>query len=204
MIPSETNGPYPGDGSNGPNVLPLSGVVRSDIRSSFNGLSGTADGVLLNVVMTIVSKTTCAPLSGYALYIWHCNRSGGYSLYSSGITNQNYLRGVQATNTSGVVTFTTIYPGCYSGRWPHIHFEIYASLAAATSVSNQVVTSQIALPKATNDVVYATSGYEASITNANQITLATDNVFSDGATLQLANMSGSVAAGYTATLTVAV
>src|SRR5262245_41346307 len=112
-IPSETEGPYPGDGSNGPNVLPQSGVVRSDIRSSFAGLSGTADGVPLALAMTIVSASTCAPLSGYAIYVWHCDRLGRYSLYSAGATNQNYLRGVQATDATGRATFTTIYPGCY-------------------------------------------------------------------------------------------
>src|SRR5688572_7157936 len=104
-IPSETAGPYPGDGSNGPNVLGLTGVVRSDIRSSFVGLSGTADGVQLTLVLTLVSSSTCAPLAGQAVYLWHCDRPGRYSLYSSGVTNQNYLRGVQEANASGVVTF---------------------------------------------------------------------------------------------------
>ena len=203
-IPSETEGPFPGDGSNGPNALGQAGVVRTDIRSSFAGLSGTADGVPLTIALTIVSASTCAPLAGRAVYLWHCDRLGRYSLYSSGVTNQNYLRGTQESNASGIVTFSSIYPGCYSGRWPHIHFEVYPSLAAATSVANKIATSQIALPKATNDVVYATAGYEASIANQAQVTLASDNVFSDGATLELATITGSVSGGLTATLTVAV
>lgn len=203
-IPEETAGPYPGDGSNGPDVLKQSGVVRGDIRSSFAGLSGAADGVPLTIALTIVSASTCAPLAGAAVYLWHCDRLGRYSLYSSGVTNQNYLRGVQAADASGKIAFQTIYPGCYAGRWPHIHFEVYASLAAATAVSNKKATSQIALPKATNDLVYAATGYETSKTNAGQITLASDNVFSDGSALQLATMSGSVAGGYTATLSVAI
>jgi protocatechuate 3,4-dioxygenase beta subunit len=203
-IPSETQGPYPGDGSNGPNVLSLTGVVRSDIRSSFAGLSGTADGVPLTIVLTIVSASTCAPLAGRAVYLWHCDRLGRYSLYSSGVTNQNYLRGVQEADSSGKVTFTSIYPACYSGRWPHIHFEVYPSLSAATSVANKSATSQIALPKETDDLVYATSGYEASVSNLSQVSLATDNVFSDGSSLELATMTGSVAGGFTAALTVAV
>ena len=94
-VPEETAGPFPGDGSNGPNVLPLTGAVRSDIRSSFAGMSGTADGVPLTIALTIVSASTCAPLAGRAVYIWHCDRLGRYSLYNSGVTNQNYLRGVQ-------------------------------------------------------------------------------------------------------------
>lgn len=203
-IPSETEGPFPGDGSNGPNVLNTTGAVRADIRSSFAGLSGTADGVPLTIVLTIVSASTCAALAGRAVYLWHCDRLGRYSLYSSGVTNQNYLRGVQEADSSGRVAFTSIYPGCYSGRWPHIHLEVYPGLTSATSVSNKVATSQIALPKAACDVVYATSGYQASVQNLSQVTLASDNVFSDGSALELATMSGSVASGFTATLTVAV
>lgn len=203
-IPQETAGPYPGDGSNGPMVLNLSGVVRNDIRSSFAGLNGTADGVPLNIILTVVSKSTCQPLAGQAVYLWHCDRQGRYSLYTSGVTNQNFLRGVQAADAGGQVTFTSIFPGCYSGRWPHIHFEVYPSLSAATNVANKTSTSQLAIPKSTCDAVYATSGYESSVTNLSRITLASDNVFSDGSALQLASMSGSVAGGFTAALTVAV
>jgi protocatechuate 3,4-dioxygenase beta subunit len=203
-IPEETQGPYPGDGSNGPNVLGLTGVVRSDIRSSFGGLSGTADGVPLTIVLSIVSATTCAPLSGRAVYMWHCDRPGRYSLYSSGATNQNYLRGVQEADSSGRVTFTSIFPGCYAGRWPHIHFEVYPSLSSATNVANKSATSQIALPKEACDLVYATSGYESSVTNLRQVSLASDMVFSDGASLELATITGSVGGGFTATLTIAV
>jgi protocatechuate 3,4-dioxygenase beta subunit len=203
-IPEETAGPFPGDSSNGPNVLNQTGVVRSDIRSSFAGLSGTAQGVLLDVDLTIVSAATCTPLAGYAVYLWHCDRAGNYSLYSSAAVNQNYLRGVQAADANGKVRFTSIFPGCYAGRWPHIHFEVYQSLTAATAVRNKIATSQIALPKTACDLVYATSGYSASVANLSRISLATDGVFSDGASLELATVSGDVSGGMTAALTVAV
>lgn len=203
-IPTETAGPFPGDSSNGPNVLNQTGVVRSDIRSSFAGLSGTADGILLNLELTLVSASTCAPLADYAVYLWHCDRAGNYSLYSSGVTNQNWLRGVQAADANGVVKFTTIYPGCYSGRWPHIHFEVYTSLAAATAVSSKIATSQIAMPLASNNLVYATSPYSSSATNQSRITLATDGVFSDGASLELATVTGDTTNGVKALLTVGV
>ncbi len=204
VIPNETEGPYPGDGSNGPNVLPLSGVIRSDIRSSFAGLSGTADGVPLTIALTIVSRSTCAPLAGAAVYVWHCDRLGRYSLYSAGATNQNYLRGVQAADDNGRLTFASIFPGCYAGRWPHLHFEVYPTLASATAVSNKIATSQIALPKATCDLVYASSGYDGSAQNLSRVSLATDGIFSDGASLQLATVDGSIDGGLTATLTAAV
>jgi protocatechuate 3,4-dioxygenase beta subunit len=194
-INEETAGPYPGDGSNGPNVLTSTGVVRSDIRSSFAGMSGTAQGVPLNIVLTIVSASTCAPLADRAIYLWHCDRAGRYSLYTQGATNQNYLRGIQETDANGRLTFQSIYPGCYAGRWPHIHFEVYPSLGTSSSERNKVATSQIALPKATNDLVYAASGYEASIRNAAQVTLASDNVFSDGSALELATTTATSRAG---------
>jgi protocatechuate 3,4-dioxygenase beta subunit len=203
-IPEETEGPYPADGSNGPTVLSSTGVVRSDIRSSFAGMIGSAAGVPLNIVLTIVSASTCSPLAGAAVYLWHCDREGRYSLYNQGVTNQNYLRGVQEADVNGRVTFQSIYPGCYAGRWPHIHFEVYPNLSAATSVRNNTATSQIALPKAANDVVYATAGYEQSVRNAAQITLAMDGIFRDGSSLELATTSGDATSGLTATLTVAI
>jgi protocatechuate 3,4-dioxygenase beta subunit len=157
------------------------------------------------VTLTLVNAAaSCASLAGYAIYIWHCNQDGLYSLYSAGVTGENYLRGVQATDSNGQVTFTTIFPACYSGRWPHIHFEVYPSLATATSVSNVVKTSQIAMTKTACDEVYATSGYSASVTNLGQVSLATDNVFSDGATLETPTITGSVSAGYALALTVGI
>jgi protocatechuate 3,4-dioxygenase beta subunit len=200
-IPEETAGPYPGDGSNGPDVLAESGVVRQDITSSFGDMSGTAEGVPLSVELTVLDAATGAGLPGAAVYLWHCTRDGGYSLYSDGITDQNFLRGVQEADAEGKLSFTTIFPGCYSGRWPHIHFEVYESIDAATGDGTITATSQIALPQDTCEEVYATDGYEASVSNLASISLATDNVFSDDEAVdQLPAMSGSVADGYIAQL----
>ncbi|CCI51293.1 intradiol ring-cleavage dioxygenase [Nostocoides jenkinsii] len=205
-IPDETAGPYPGDGSNGPNVLTEDGVVRQDITTSFGDYSGTAEGVPATIELTILDMANGnAAFAGVAVYVWHCNRDGNYSLYSDGITDQNYLRGVQVADDSGKVSFTSIFPACYSGRWPHIHFEVYPDQASITDSSKAIATSQIAIPQAQCEEVYATTGYEQSVTNLSQLSLATDNVFSDdsGAT-QLATMSGSVDKGYTIALTAAV
>jgi len=200
-IPQETAGPYPGDGTNGANALTLSGIVRSDITTSLTS-SKVAAGIPLTVTLTILKGSSCEPAVGYAVYIWHCDRDGNYSLYSSGVTADSYLRGVQVTDANGQVTFTTIFPACYSGRWPHIHFEVYTNVASATSGNNKISVSQLALPKAQCDEVFATTGYAQSVTNFSNITLATDNVFSDGATQETPAMSGSTSAGYTATLSV--
>jgi protocatechuate 3,4-dioxygenase beta subunit len=204
-IPEETAGPYPGDGSNGPNVLTESGIVRSDIRSSFGSSSGTADGVPLTVTLSLLDQANgCAALSGAAVYLWHCDREGRYSLYSDGVTDQNYLRGVQEADANGQVTFTTIFPACYSGRWPHIHFEVYSSLAEATSAGNVMATSQLAFPEDVCDLVYTNDGYEQSVENKAQTSLDSDMVFSDGVDQQLADVNGDVGSGFTATLALAV
>ena len=210
VIPEETGGPYPADGSNTSggsiiNVLNQSGVVRSDIRSSFNGGTGVAAGVPLTIKLQLVNANAgCASLAGYAIYLWHCDRDGLYSLYSSGLTAQNYLRGVQETDSTGSLSFTTIFPGCYAGRMPHVHFEVYPSLAKAAAASNRIKTSQFTFPLATLNEVYTASGYTASVRNLAQISYATDNVFSDGTSLQMASVSGNASDGYVATLTVGI
>ena len=204
-VPDETGGPYPGDGSNGVNVLDDSGIVRSDIRSSFGSSTTVAEGVPLTIALTVRDAATGSALVGAGVYLWHCDRDGNYSLYSRGVENENYLRGVQETDASGTVRFTSIYPACYSGRWPHIHFEVYSDVANAVASGPIVKTSQIALPEEANALVYATSGYEQSVRNASQVSLAGDNVFGDdGGIHQIATMSGSVADGYTAALTIGV
>jgi len=205
VIPEETAGPFPGDGSNGPNVLADSGVVRRDIRSSFGSSTTVATGIPLTINLTIQDPgSDCAPLAGAAVYVWHCDQGGNYSLYSQAAANENYLRGVQAADDNGLVTFQSIFPACYSGRWPHIHFEVYPSLEMATDENNKIATSQVALPKETCDLVYATSGYEQSLGNLRQVSLERDMVFSDGVTQQLGAVSGTVDQGLAVALTVPV
>jgi len=209
VVPEETAGPYPADGStasnNSYNVLGLSGIVRSDIRYTL-GSSTPVSGVPLTIQITLVNlNANCAPLSGYAIYLWHCTPSGVYSVYNENSVASNYLRGVQATSSSGTVAFTTVVPGCYSGRMPHAHFEIYRSLAQATSASNKIRTSQLAFPTATMQAIYAAaSGYANSVANLANISFATDNVFSDGYALEMVTMTGDATAGYTASVTVAI
>jgi protocatechuate 3,4-dioxygenase beta subunit len=204
IIAEETAGPFPADGSNGVNVLTESGIVRQDIRSSFGSSSGTAGGVPSTVSYTVVDASTGSPISGAAVYTWHCDREGQYSLYSRGAGDQNYLRGVQETDANGVATFTTIYPACYSGRWPHIHFEVYPSLDEATAAGTPVATSQIALPEDVSTLVYATDGYEQSVQNLSQVSLTSDMVFSDGVETETPTVTGSVDQGYAIALTVGV
>ncbi len=206
-IPEETAGPYPGDGTNGPDVLSESGVVRSDITSSFGSASGVAGGVPTTVKLRIMNLDgdDIGPFAGAAVYLWHCDREGRYSMYSDGVTEENYLRGVQEADDDGRLEFTTIFPACYSGRWPHMHFEVYESLDKATSADNKLRTSQLALPEDTcNEVYDNVEGYETSVSNMSQLSLETDGIFSDGYSLQLAKVTGSNDEGYTVTLNVPV
>ena len=201
-MPTETAGPYPGDGSNGADVLEISGVERSDIRSSIDG-GATAEGVDLTLTMDIIDLVEDgAAMTGAAVYVWHCDAQGGYSMYGDGLTEETYLRGVQVVGEDGTVTFTTTFPGCYSGRWPHIHFEVFPDFASITDATNAALTSQIALPEEACAAVYARSEYSGSAENMAEISLESDGIFSDGADMQMATMTGDVDAGYTATIDV--
>lgn len=198
--PTETNGPYPADGTNGPNVLTSEGIVRADITTSFGELSGTADGVPITLEFTVLDNATGAPLAGHAFYVWHCTAAGSYSLYED--TDQNYLRGMQVTDANGTVRFTSVFPGCYAGRWPHTHFEVYESLDTATSGSGALLVSQSAFPQDACEAVYADTRYGNSAGNLSRLSLATDGIFADGYDTQLATLTGAPDTGYTHTLLV--
>ena len=203
-MPEETAGPYPADGSNGTQVLTESGIVRSNIRTSFGSSTTDATGVDTTIQMTVIDTATGKPLQGAAVYLWHCDHAGNYSMYSQSVTDENYLRGVQATDANGQVTFLSYYPACYSGRWPHIHYEVYPDVASITSASNKIATSQMALPDDVNKAVFATSLYSGSKATYSQVSLATDNVFSDGTTNEVPTVTGSVDGGYTIAMQVPV
>jgi len=207
VVPEETGGPYPGDGTNWPNVLTESGIVRSDITTSFGSMSGTAEGVPVTVDLKVydLNGAEVTALPGAALYLWHCTREGGYSLYSEGITDQNYLRGVQEAGADGSLSFTTIFPACYDGRWPHMHFEVYESLESATAGTGRLRTSQLAIPADVCEQVYGVAeGYDDSVATFERVSLDSDMVFSDGYSLQLASVTGSVEEGFTFALNVPV
>ena len=157
----------------------------------------------MTIALAIEDASSGDPVAKAAVYVWHCDRDGQYSLYT--VADQNYLRGVQQANGDGVVTFTSVFPACYSGRWPHIHFEVYPDLSVATSGSGRLATSQIALPQDTCDEVYATDGYGQSVTNLQQVSLATDMVFgNDEGVHQLGTITGSASNGLKVALSVPV
>ena len=205
-FPDEIAGPFPGDGSNGPDVLATSGIVRSDIRSSWGDAGGTAQGVPMTLTLTVTDLADGGtPFEGAAVYVWHCDRGGGYSLYTDGLTDENYLRGAQIADADGTVTFTSVFPGCYPGRWPHVHFEVYPDQASITDSTTAIATSQLALPEDVCDTVYGTSGYEASVAPLAGVSLDSDIAFGDdGGVRQLATVTGDLDRGYAVSLAVGV
>lgn len=212
-LPWETAGPYPADGSNTKegqtvNALKQEGILRTDITTSFGDYEGSVEGVPLELELTLMNVDGCTPLAGYAIYIWHCDGGGKYSLYD--YTDANWLRGLAVADDEGKVRFTTIVPGCYDGRWPHIHFEVFETTEKAVSGEASLLTAQIAIPEAEALVVYNddVDEYPNSTRNLGRITIPSDNVFGDNSDEEVAQqtlaMTGDAEAGYTGAVTIPV
>jgi protocatechuate 3,4-dioxygenase beta subunit len=184
VTPEETAGPYP----DRTGMFGNPSFYRRDVTEG-------RPGVPLALTMTVVNvKNSCASIANAVVEIWHCDTSGNYSEYGSTGT-QTFLRGLQTTDASGAVSFLTIYPGWYAGRATHIHVEVFINGSA-------VKTTQIAFPESVTATVYGSSIYASR--GQNPTTNSRDNVFSDGVNDELATVTGSVNAGYTATLTIGV
>lgn len=189
MAPTETEGPYPYPGGEIHNPL-----NRSDV-------TGGQTGVALSLAFTLVNtNSSCALLEGYRIDIWHCNAKGYYSGYGNqpGVSGTlsyvgaDWLRGYQTTDANGKLVFNTIYPGWYSGRATHIHFEVYNG-------TKLVKTGQLTMPETISDAIHITSGYNGSINTTRNVS---DSVFGNSATdlgNQTMALTGSIAAGYVAT-----
>jgi protocatechuate 3,4-dioxygenase beta subunit len=188
VAPTETEGPYPDKLG----MINNSAFLRRDITEGRTGLP-------LTLTLTIVNtNSSCAAVSNANVEIWQCDAAGAYSEYSQpgyDGTGQTFLRGLQVSDANGQVTFTTIYPGWYSGRATHIHVDVFRN-------GSLLKTTQIAFPESVSSGVYATGVYAAK--GQNPTTNARDNVFSDGTTGELATLSGDTVSGYTATITIGI
>jgi protocatechuate 3,4-dioxygenase beta subunit len=219
--PEETSGPFPADGSDlhdrppgprgqVPNILAAPGIVRQDIRASFATSSTVAAGVPLRLQLTLLdSSRACQPLADAAVYLWNCNRDGDYSLYGRGIEHENYLRGVQFTDPEGRVAFQTIFPACYSGRYPHLHLEIFKQSARSLDASTRVLTTQLTAPREVCSRVYAgASGYTRSAAQFKGLLPGDDMVFAASSPAELAlqtlGISGDLGAGFTGRATLGI
>ena len=206
-IPEETNGPYPADGTNGVNVLQESGIVRSDLTSSLDG-GTTVEGVPFELTFVVTDMANGnVPFAGAAVYAWQCDAQGLYSMYSQGAEDETYLRGIQVADTNGELTFKTIVPGCYTGRWTHIHFEVYPDEQSATEVSNVIATSQLAFPPDMLTDIYALDAYAGSAKNLAGVgaAISDDGIFAEGDwNLQVPTITGDITSGYVGKLAVGV
>jgi protocatechuate 3,4-dioxygenase beta subunit len=187
---SETAGPYP--------TITPSSYVRSNIVDGQSGVPLTVKIYIKN------TNNSCAALSGALVDIWHCTAVGYYSEYTDtpgggyatvDYTASHFLRGRQSTDSDGLVTFTSIFPGWYSPRAPHIHAHIY------NSSGTSLLITQIAFPTDVCNTVYTTaSDYTAHGTQ--DTSNANDMVFSDSLANELSSVTGSVSAGYVLTHTI--
>jgi protocatechuate 3,4-dioxygenase beta subunit len=181
---------------------------RSDIRSDSNGLASPnpRPGLPLSLQFAVYAydSGSCTPISGAQVDIWHCDGSGLYSDVSNtgGVSTvgQNFLRGYQVTDVNGIVTFTTIYPGWYSGRAVHIHVKV--RLFDASSNTTTEATTQVFFDDSVSDAVFANNA-PYDLRGARDTRNASDNIYSGQSQLLLA-LRGSPTTGYAGTATLGV
>ncbi|WP_394779945.1 cadherin-like beta sandwich domain-containing protein [Undibacterium sp.] len=177
-------------------ILSNAAIVRKDVRETKTGLPLT-----LNLTLTNINNQS-QPLTNAAVYIWQCDKDGEYSGYSSqqngNHQGETYLRGIQITDSKGQVSFTTIYPGWYTGRVTHIHAQIYLNDNLNVTATT---TTQFAFPDAVNTAVYSTALYTHG-QNTSVASNAADHVFSDGTSTQMLSLTGDTTNGYVATLNI--
>jgi len=169
LTPELTEGPYYIAGEK----------LRRDIRDGH-------PGALLALRLTILDASTCKPIKGAAVDIWHADAAGNYSGFGGGAGSRTFLRGIQKTDTNGLAVFTTIYPGWYQGRAVHIHIKVHVG-------GSVVHTGQLFFSDALTQSVYKASPYAA---RGNPDTPnASDSIFVNGGKRSLLTVKKS-GAGY--------
>ncbi len=191
LIPTETEGPFPLDLT----TTNASTYFRTDIRED-------RTGVQLALKLRILGLSNCTPMTNVRVNVWHCDKDGSYSGYTtaqgntSNTTGKTWLRGYQMTDAHGEVTFTTIFPGHYNGRTTHIHFQVFVS-------SSYKAVSQLTFDVTAKNALY--SSHPSIYTNGTDPqSPATDNVFSDGYQYQTATLTQNADGTYSAFLEVSV
>ena len=150
--PQQTEGPY----------FVEEKLNRSDIRSDPSDNS-VKQGVPLRLAFQVsrIDGSSCVPLQGAIVDIWHCDALGVYSDVTDPSFNtvgKKFLRGYQVTDANGTVEFVTIYPGWYPGRTVHIHFKIRTNSASQQSYE---FTSQLYFDDVLTDQIHAQRPYAA-------------------------------------------
>jgi len=149
-------------------------------------------GAALRLRLAVVNASTCKPIKGAAVDVWHCDALGAYSGVQG--SSGTFMRGIQRTDAKGVALFDTVYPGWYQGRTVHIHVKVH--------VGGRVVhTGQLFFPDATTDAVYRRSPY--SRRGARDMRNANDSIFVNGGSRSMLKVSKS-GSGYVASIVMGV
>ena len=119
-------------------------AIRSDIRED-------RAGVVLRLAVRVREVGSCRPLPDAVVDVWHCDAGGVYSGFDDG-EGERFLRGAQMTDAAGVARFTTVYPGWYSGRTPHVHLKVHLD-------RRTVLTTQLYFDEKTSAKVYDRAPY---------------------------------------------
>lgn len=188
LTPEQTEGPY----------YIASEKVRRDIREN-------KPGTLLDLKLVVRDATTCKPIKGAAVDVWHCDSGGIYSGFVAASTGgpggggptdkRTFLRGIQRTNAQGVARFTTIYPGWYAGRTVHIHVKVHVG-------GTVIHTGQLYFPDSLTDAVYRRAPYNR---RPNRTTRnASDGIFTSGGRQSMLRLSRRTHGGFNGSITMGV
>jgi protocatechuate 3,4-dioxygenase beta subunit len=177
LSPEMTEGPYYIDGE----------AVRGDVTEGKTGVPLTLD-------LNVADASSCSPMPGAAVEIWHADAGGNYSGFNATADNNTFLRGVQITDADGNVTFNTIYPGWYEGRATHIHLMVHLG-------GDVVHTGQLFFDEQVNDVVYASAPYADH--SGTRMTNDQDGIYANGGAQSMLQLTDLVD-GYRGTITLGV
>lgn len=202
--------PYPGEQRQQPgsaslaNIWSASGLLRRDIRPNLSGEGLPAAGLRMDLTIKLqTTGRTQKPIPNAAVYIWHSDAQGEYSVY--GRNDTDYLRGIGISDSNGRLTFTTVYPGTYRGREPHIHFEVYPSLEDVKRASACILRSRILFPEATTREIYKSNlVYRPSLKQFDELVFGRPGTSPASAThaTQIAMLSGVAKTAVRASITI--
>jgi protocatechuate 3,4-dioxygenase beta subunit len=144
-------------------------------------------GAPLTLRLSVLDASTCKPIKGAAVDIWHASAAGAYSGEAANNTvGRTYLRGIQRTDGQGLALFKTVYPGWYRGRAVHIHVKVHVG-------GNVVHTGQLFFRDSFTDAVYKRTAYKAR--GARDVRNADDSIYGSGGSRSLLSMR-TVGKGY--------
>jgi len=177
LAPEQTDGPY---------YIPKEKVRRN--------IAEGRPGTPLTLRLVVVNTSTCKPIAGAAVDVWHADAAGVYSGFGQGAGNRTFMRGIQRTNAKGVATFRTVYPGWYPGRTVHVHVKVHLG-------GRVVHTGQLYFPDSLTDAVFRRAPYSSR--PGRDTRNATDSVFRNGGKRSLLRLRRS-GAGYLGSITMGV